>query len=60
MQHILFYGLAIFALILWGWHHFTVRWIYRSDETPIGNTRNYSQTAVAVEQPGDDDEPSSL
>ena len=31
-QHVLFYAAATFALILWGWHHFSVRWIYRADE----------------------------
>ena len=30
-QHVLFYAVATFAIILWGWHHFSVRWVYRAD-----------------------------
>lgn len=39
-QHIVFYALAIFALILWGWHHFSVRWIYRPDSIALSNSRS--------------------
>lgn len=31
MQNIVFYALAIFALILWGWHHLSVNWIHSAD-----------------------------
>ena len=30
-HYVLFYGAATFAIVLWGWHHFSVRWVYRSD-----------------------------
>ena len=30
-QYILFYGAATFAIVLWGWHHFSVRWVYGAD-----------------------------
>jgi phosphotransferase system glucose/maltose/N-acetylglucosamine-specific IIC component len=26
--NIVFYSLAVSALILWGWHHFSIRWIH--------------------------------
>lgn len=30
-QSILFYSTATFAIVLWGWHHFSVRWIHPLD-----------------------------
>lgn len=30
-QYVLFYTAATFAIVLWGWHHFSVRWVYGSD-----------------------------
>ena len=45
MQHILFYSLAVFALILWGWHHCSVRWIYRPDGIALDNTRDHSPSS---------------
>jgi ribose transport system permease protein len=60
MQHIVFYALAIFALILWGWHQLSVRWIYRSDGFAVRNTQNQSQPAVPVEPQDGDLEPSYL
>ena len=36
MQYIMFYGLAIFSLILWGWHQLSVSWIYRDDAAARG------------------------
>jgi len=30
-QYVLFYTAATFAIVLWGWHHFSVRWIYNAD-----------------------------
>lgn len=55
MQYIVFYALAIFALILWGWHHCSVRWIYRNDAIAITNTRSHSTAVAPVYE--DDDEP---
>ncbi len=43
MQYILFYALAIFALILWGWHHCSVAWIYRDDAVAVRNTASRNQ-----------------
>ena len=34
-QHVVFYTVAIFAVILWGWHHFSVRWIYKDDDIAV-------------------------
>lgn len=30
-QYVLFYTAATFAIVLWGWHHFSVRWVYDLD-----------------------------
>ncbi len=50
MQHIVFYTVAIFALILWGWHHCSVRWIYRSDGIALSNTGDHGRMASSLEQ----------
>ena len=50
MQHIVFYTVAIFALILWGWHQLSVRWIYSSDAIALRNTANHSQSISDAEQ----------
>ena len=34
-QHVMLYSIAIFAVILWGWHHITVRWTWQ----PAFNTK---------------------
>ncbi len=33
-----FNAAATFALVLWGWHHFSVRWIYPADSIAIDNS----------------------
>jgi ribose transport system permease protein len=38
-QHVIFYTAATFALILWGWHHCSVRWIYGPDAIALQNNR---------------------
>lgn len=48
IQHIVFYTVAIFAVILWGWHHFSVRWIYRDDAIAISATEDQVETIAAV------------
>ncbi len=60
MQHIVFYAVAIFALILWGWHHCSVRWIYRADGIAISNTKSRSQPGSRFEQPVDEHQPGYL
>lgn len=50
MQHIVFYTVAIFALILWGWHHCSVRWIYRSDGIALSNTGDHGRSESGVER----------
>ncbi len=57
-QHIVFYTVAIFGLILWGWHHFSVRWIYRDDAIAISTTEAEAVEPVAAAEvkPGDEDE----
>jgi ribose transport system permease protein len=42
LQHVIFYSAATFALILWGWHHFSIRWIYGSDEIALQTTKDDS------------------
>ncbi len=44
MQHMVFYGLAVFALIAWGWHHFSVRWIHPADTAALGTTGGGAQS----------------
>ena len=39
LQHVIFYTAATFALVLWGWHHFSVRWIYEPDAIAVHNAR---------------------
>ena len=55
MQHIVFYALAIFTLILWGWHHCSVRWIYPSDKLASGDTRDQDQSEAYRAHNNDDD-----
>jgi len=50
MQHIVFYTVAIFALILWGWHHCSVRWIYRSDAIALSNTGDHGRPGSDAKQ----------
>ena len=50
MQHIVFYTVAIFALILWGWHHCSVRWIYRSDGIALRNTGDHGHSVPDAKQ----------
>ena len=30
-QTIVFYATSTFAIVLWGWHHFSINWVYKSD-----------------------------
>ncbi len=50
LQHVIFYTAATFALILWGWHHFSVRWIYGADTIPL---RNNKEGAIELSEDGD-------
>ena len=38
-QHVIFYTAATFALVLWGWHRCSVRWIYGPDAIALQNSR---------------------
>ena len=60
MQFILFYSLAIFALILWGWHHCSVSWIYRDDRIAVRNTLSRNQPQAEAKAADDDGEESYL
>lgn len=51
-QHLVFYTVAIFGLILWGWHHFSVRWIYRDDSIALDATKD--QAPAKVDEPAAD------
>lgn len=59
-QHVVFYTVAIFALILWGWHHLSVRWIYSDDAIAVDNTNSQQQpnTQVAADTEDDEEQPS--
>ena len=52
MQFIIFYALAIFSLILWGWHQLSVSWIYRDDAVAVRNARATTQPAERDSQDG--------
>ena len=32
LQHVIFFTAATVVLVLWGWHHFSIRWVYKQDE----------------------------
>jgi len=54
-QHVVFFTVSIFAVILWGWHHYSVRWNFQKDAIVVDNISqqvNGSDLTVA----GDDDE----
>jgi ribose transport system permease protein len=60
MQYIVFYALAIFALIIWGWHHCSVNWIYRPDGIAGRNTRGHNRPSAQADQAGEEHEPGYL
>ena len=60
MQYIVFYALAIFALILWGWHHCSVAWIYRDDGIAVRNTQSGTQPGAEPKTRDEDQEVSYL
>ncbi len=37
VQYVLFYAVATFAIVLWGWHHFSVRWVYGLDGAALNS-----------------------
>ncbi len=45
-QYVLFYAVATFAIVLWGWHHFSVRWIYSRDGAALDSQRHTDETAM--------------
>jgi ribose transport system permease protein len=46
-QYVLFYATATFAIVLWGWHHFSVRWVYSPDGLALDSVSEEDQ----VERP---------
>lgn len=53
LQHVIFYTAATFALILWGWHHCSVRWVYGQDAIALQNARDVQAKAVVAAAAGD-------
>ena len=49
LQHVIFYTVATFAIVVWGWHHFSVRWIYRPDAIAVDNSRAGPGRSAAAE-----------
>ena len=39
LQHVIFFTAATFALVLWGWHHFSISWVYKKDEVGLESAR---------------------
>ena len=53
-QDVMLYSIAIFAVILWGWHHLTVRWTWQprsnnSSEVSLSANESLSETAQPIE-----------
>lgn len=44
-QGILFYSTATFAIVLWGWHHFSVRWVYSPDGSGLDSVAHAGSPA---------------
>ena len=53
-QLIIFYGLAIFALVLWVWHFFSINWTYKLHEKDHGKV---ADSGDAIDPPIATDEP---
>lgn len=53
-QIILLSSLAIFGLVIWGWHHVSVRWVHpsRSDRREMGESLEASMPEEAAEETG--------
>lgn len=60
MQTIVFYTTATFAIVLWGWHHFSVRWVYRDDSIAQQITAQVEFKIEEKKPHEPDDEPSFL
>lgn len=54
LQNVIFYTAATFALILWGWHHWSVRWIYGPDAIALQNNKEGSIELSEGDEPADD------
>jgi len=52
-QYVLFYGAATFAIVLWGWHHFSVRWVYGADGLALDSVN--SRSGDDATPPADED-----
>ncbi len=60
MQTIVFYTTATFAIVLWGWHHFSVRWVYQGDGIAQQITAQMTPQVEEKKIHEPDDEPSFL
>ena len=54
LQHVIFFTAATVALVLWGWHHFSIRWVYRQDEIGLESARP-PETAVREPDPQEEE-----
>jgi ribose transport system permease protein len=53
-QLIIFYGLAIFALVLWVWHFFSIKWTYRiheRDQVKLDHPDDANNPPPSAEEP---------
>jgi len=47
-QHVMLYTIAIFAVLLWGWHHVTVRWTWRAgDDSSAQSSNEHADKSIA-------------
>lgn len=53
-QLIIFYGLAIFALVLWVWHFFSINWTYKlheKDHGKVADSGDANDPPIATDEP---------
>ena len=46
--HIIVYSIAVFCLVLWGWHHCSVSWFYPSDGVAVKNLQQLNEPPTDI------------
>ena len=44
-----FYSVAVTALVLWGWHHFSIKWSYKLSEKKIAQSKVMKRKSLLKE-----------
>ncbi len=50
LQHVIFFTAATVALVLWGWHHFSIRWVYKQDEIGLESAQRQDAESPAADR----------